>query len=571
MRFMRTAIASISWPLGITWFRMRSLPIGVQDFKALRRDGDYFVDKSPLIAQILGTNTKGAYLYTRPRRFGKSLNLSMLDAFLNVQHKGNPWFDGLKISESPEFDRHRNAYPVINVDFKAAETKSFGSFLDSMRSTLKKTFKAHAGIRGSEELDSSDRMVFDAILSKSAGEGDLRSSIMDLSEMLHRHYGSPCAILIDEYDSPLRNAYGKRSHDEVLGFMRSILSMALKGNESMQLAVVTGILQISKESFFSELNNPRVNNILDTESDEMFGFTAEEVKGICAYYGDAGRFEEAKEWYDGYRFGNADIYNPWSVLNYVEKGFRPAAYWANTSRNTIINDMLKRADAETYRNLSAMGSGGSFNCGLLPQVTYADLEAGPDAIYSLLAFSGYLNAVPAGSGSYDLSIPNKELYSVFADLVSRSAGAQPVLLRKFADAVLAGNASAMEAGLGNLLKSAVSARILDHEHKYHLFVLGMLMSMSGDYEVTGDMESGEGYHDIVMRRKRGAGPNVVIEIKKLKTRAPRDVGRALHDLAGSALEQIRANDYAHGLDGPVIAYGVAVHSKTPVILSERLR
>jgi len=551
---------------------VKKLPIGVQDFKALRSDGDYYVDKSLLIAQIFEANSKGVFLYTRPRRFGKSLNLSMIDAFLNMQHKGNPWFDGLAVSGQSELDRYRNAFPVIKLDLKDVDVGSRGKLIHSMGERIREAIMPHRYLEKSDKVDPRDKEIFTSLAFSKASEEDLNGSLRMLSRMLHHHHEVPAVILVDEYDAPLHKAYGTETHADALSFLKLLLGAALKGNDSMQLAVVTGILQISKESIFSELNNFRVNNILSQDSNEMYGFTEAEVRRICEDYGRPDKFEEAKEWYDGYRFGRAEIYNPWSVLSYVALKFVPSAYWVNTSRNSIINDLMARADHETYDNLMTLGSGGSVNTIVDPETTYDDLGRGGGAIYSMLALSGYLKAVPEEGRFCDLSIPNKELYQVFGDLVSRGTGMgkENEWLESFATAVLRNDPDAMAKRLSKLMKSTLSYHVLDSHGSYQAYMVGLLMRLSGSYEITADFESGEGRHDILMKRRKGNGPNVVIEIKKAKAGGKEDES-ALKKLAQEALRQIRDKDYAHKLDGPTIAYGVAFSSKTPYIVSEKLR
>ncbi|MDR0523127.1 MAG: ATP-binding protein [Candidatus Methanoplasma sp.] len=546
---------------------MKQIPIGIQDFKVIREGDKYFVDKSMLIGRILKSNDRGVYLYTRPRRFGKSVNLSMIDAFLNLEYKGNRWFDGLEISSHSEFDGYRNAFPVISIDFKDLNLGCRENFLASMGERIRRAYRPFSYLEGSEKTDRRDREIYASIAGSEAGEVDLENSLAMLSDMLRAHHGAPAVILVDEYDSPMQGAYGTEVQGDVTRFMRTLLSSALKGSGSLQLAVVTGVLQMAKESIFSGLNNLKVNNILSADFDEMYGFTEPEVRRICDEYGRPDKFEEAREWYDGYRFGNAEIYNPWSILSYADSGFRPAPYWANTSGNSIIADLLSRSDQETLDNLGLLGSGESFATGVKAHVTYSDLGDDAGAIYSMMAVSGYLKAVPEGA-LHRLSIPNAELYSVFADLVSRHAASDAVAdgLRALAYAVSEGDQDSMCECIGSLLSRVVSSRVLDSEHAYQAFLVGALMHLSGRYEVKADYENGDGYYDIMLRRKRGSGPNIVIEIKRSAGRG----AESLREAAEAALRQIKDKRYAHGLDGPTLAYGVAFHGKTPCIASERL-
>jgi hypothetical protein len=346
-----------------------------------------------------------------------------------------------------------------------------------------------------------------------------------------------------------------------------MLSSLLKGNDSLQMGAVTGIMQITKENIFSGLNNLSVNNILSREFGEMFGFTDEEVERICADYGHPDKFEEAKDWYDGYRFGDAEIYNPWSILNYVQKKFDPVPYWVNTSGNSIVEDLLAHADEGVMKDLKVLGEGGSISRDVSVAMTFGDLTGSPDAIYSLMVISGYLKAVPEDTG-YVLSIPNRELYSVFAQMIARSAfgnrGTALMNLERFSKAVLAKDIPAMERTLYSLIADTLSSRVLNDEHSYQAFVAGMLMTLSGRYRITADFESGKGYYDIRMERRTGTGCNVVMELKRSDSEDLRG-----HD-AEEAIVQIREKDYARGLTGETVLYGVAFFGKEPLIVSEML-
>ena len=309
---------------------VRALPIGVQDFKEVR-DSDYlYVDKSNMISQILSEGAK-VYLYTRPRRFGKSLNLSMLDAFFNIKYpKDNKWFDGLKVSECKECQEHKNAYPVIYFDFKELGVASTEMFEVDLKLKIADLYRQHKYLQESDVLDDVDKQYVMDLIQKRVEPLELRKSISTLSRMLYEHHGKKVIVLFDEYDNPLLNAYSKEFHKDIIQFMRDIMTSVFKGNESLMFGIITGVTQIAKESIFSGINNLKVNNIFSSKFDEMFGFTNDEVKAICEEHGHPEKYDEAKEWYDGYRFGDTEVYNPWSVLNYVDEGFRPQAYWAGT-------------------------------------------------------------------------------------------------------------------------------------------------------------------------------------------------------------------------------------------------
>lgn len=545
------------------------VPMGVQDFKRIRDGGGYYIDKTPLIDRILSDGMMEVFQFTRPRRFGKSTNLSMLDAYLNMDYRGNTWFDGLRISELRPDDPDKNANPVIYIDLKNIDTRTYGLFLRSMGYTLADVCREHANLGTSRLQDHDDLARFADLKAERADETSLMNSLRLLSSMLKTEYGRPAVILIDEYDHCVNESYGAGHQRDVLMFMKGMLSSALKGNPFLRFGVVTGIAQIVKESIFSGLNNLYVDNILSTQTDEMFGFTSDEVRKLCTDFGHPEKFDEAKDWYDGYRFGNADIYNPWSVLSYVRSGFVPGKYWAGTSGNSIIDDLISMLDEETIGNLMTLGSGGTIGSDLEPGVTFADISDRGRGIYCVMAFSGYLKATVSEDG-YVLSIPNREMYGVFADMVMDRLGSMGLNtgVRVFCRSVLAGDTERMTGALTEMLRDSVSFRVLGHETSYQLFVVGLLMSLYGNYRITADFESGDGCHDIRMERLHGSGPNVVIEIKRASSESDPD---SLTGLARNALRQIHDRDYAHGLKGETVLYGIAFGGKRPAVVSETVR
>lgn len=541
---------------------MKGIPIGVQDFKAIRDGDGYFVDKSALIDDILSRQPTGVFLFTRPRRFGKSVNLSMLDAYLNIRYRGNDWFDGLEISDLRPDDPEKNSRPVIVLDMKELGTDSMDVFIEDLKFSIAEICKRFPELASSERQDPDDAELFRSLKSMSSGTEVLRRSLRLMTRMLEAEYGAKPVLLIDEYDNPINNSYGKPFQHDILNTVRDMMSSALKGNDSLRFGVVTGVMQIAKESIFSGLNNLRVNNILSTDMDEMFGFTPEEVERLCEDFGHPERYREAMEWYDGYRFGNAEIYNPWSVLNYIDSGFVPASYWAGTSDNGIIDDLLSVPDRETYDNLMRLGSGESIASDLDPRITFADMTGRPGGVYSVMALSGYLTAHSEG-GRYMLSLPNREMYTVFTDaILSRlNVDGMSGSMRALSRSVLSGDVEMMRHSLEDLLRYAVSGRVLDGEHAYQAFITGLLMSLHGNYEITADFESGDGYHDIRMRRLHGSGPNIVMELKRVRGSEDPKM------LAERALEQISEKDYTHGLSGRTVLYGIVFEGKKPTIES----
>ena len=547
---------------------VRPLPIGVQDFKKVRDEGYLYVDKSDLIPQILSQKSE-VYLYTRPRRFGKSLNLSMLDAFFNLEYsKDNSWFDGLKVSDCRECDKHRNAYPVIYMDFKDLDAPDLDLFLDKLRRKLSKLYGMHGYLEDSEQLNRADKSDYDSVFSRTVDRAGIGYSLKSLSDMLYKHHGKKVIILIDEYDNPVHNAFGKPHHQEILGTVRDILSSALKGNDSLAFGVVTGVMQISKESIFSGLNNLKVNNVLSKDFDELFGFTDEEVKAILEEHGHPERIDEAREWYDGYRFGDTDIYNPWSLLNYVGERFQPKPYWAGTSGNSILEELFEDASPELWGEFRLLSERTSIPYEVKPAITFKDLHTDERNIYSMLVMSGYLTAEVHDDGKSSIRIPNGEMANVFGRyILDRLNIDSPMYVNSLSKAFVKGDVDLVESELYDLFASSAGNAMLNDEHSYQAFITGMLMFLNGKYSVKSDFEEGNGRYDIRLERRYSDFPNIVIEIKRIPIDSSDEVAEAS---ARKALEQIRQRDYIHGLEGPTLLYGIAFRNKKPTVISERM-
>lgn len=541
-----------------------AIPIGVKDFKEIRDDGYYFVDKSELISDIIQDKRK-VFLFTRPRRFGKSLNLSMLDAFFNLEYKGNNWFDGLKINSHPESDRFRNRYPVISLGMKFPDVEDYDLFLAKVRGVLSRLFANYSYLKDSDKVPENLRELFFGEDPTYFDEQKVRDSILTLCLMLYKHHGVKPIVLIDEYDNAINNAYGKGSYSKVTRFISDFYSTTLKDNDYLTFAVMTGVTQIAKEGIFSGLNNLRVNNIFSVKFDERYGFTESEVKELCTYYGHPENFGEAKEWYDGYRFGNADIYNPWSVLFYVKEDFNPETYWAGTSGNDIIDTLLKNADETVLKDLTHLGNGETITRHLVPSISMSDLETESDAIFSVLAVAGYLNAVPCGDGHL-LSIPNREMYSVFYEHIRKFVFRSGVdTYAEFLSALENCDIKTIEDKLYGFLSDEIPFPMLDREMQYQLIIAMMVLGRTGRYKVTVERESGNGRHDILMEHRYSKYPNIVLEVKK----TTRDSDAESERLAHEALEQIHRKDYFKKLKGTTYLYGIAFNGKKALVLLEK--
>ncbi|WP_400256200.1 AAA family ATPase [Methanomethylophilus alvi] len=544
--------------------RLLAIPSGVDDFRKIREGGYYFVDKSELVSDIVNDRSE-VFLFTRPRRFGKSLNLSMIDAFFNLEYKGNKWFDGLKVNSHPEVEEHRNAYPVIILNMKDLVADDVEGFNGRLKLMLKSVYRGFKYLRDSDLVDEDLRREY--FSAGDLSDMQMERSVISLCQMLEQYHGVKPIVLIDEYDNPVNNAFNRDFYAGVMGSLRRFYSLTLKGNPHMSFAVVTGVMQIAKESIFSGLNNLAVDNIFSNNFDERYGFTEPEVKDLCTYYGHPEKFEEAKEWYDGYRFGNADVYNPWDILMYIRNDFEPGTYWADTSGNDILETFLDGLDDGTYGDLVALGNGKTVFKQIYPSVSMRDVDGDLDAVYSVMAVTGYLNAVPEGDNDYRLSIPNRELYKVFYENVTRSLKMDVgVAMRRFLGSMERKDVPKMEESLFMLFSKNFFDILLRDEADYRLVLATIALGRGGRYDVGIEREAGNGRADIIMRRNDPRYPNIVVELKKSRSDDPSDLER----MAEKGLRQIRTREYYRSLKGKTYLYGVCLQNKKAKVLFEEL-
>ena len=541
---------------------MKKINTGGLLFGDLRDEDRYYVDKSLLIKDILDMDSRGVYLFTRPRRFGKTTNLSMLDAFFNLEYKGNTWFDGLEISKHPEYEQYKNAFPVVHLNLKETDVNDFETFKKRMNSVVYDAFSKHRHLLKSDIIESDEIQMFDDALMKNVDSAYLRDCIPLLCDLLERYHKSKVVILIDEYDRAVSDSFGTKSHESMMDFLGSFLSPILKNNDSLQMAYVTGVMQIAKESIFSGLNNLNVNNVFSDESDERFGFTESEIKELFSYYGHPERFEEAKEWYDGYRFGNAEVYNPFSIMNYVSKRFVPQQFWVNSGSDAAIRWLLERTDTGSFSEILSLVEGGSVVTRIRPALTYSRL--GPnDSLYSLMVMSGYLKAVPAGDGMYSVSIPNKEILKLIEDV---AADIRPIGENKFTEfvrSVMDGDAEGMTRHLQDIL-SVGSYYNLSTELHYEAVVMTLLCGVVSEYDIRSECEEGNGRVDIVMRPRREGVVPVIIELKKVASE------EELDPQCEAALKQIHDRKYYLNMHGKVILVGIAFWGRMPRTVVETM-
>ena len=524
-------------------------------FSDLRSDGFYYVDKTLLIKDILDSSKRGVYLFTRPRRFGKTTNLSMLNAFFNIEYKGNTWFDGLEISKYPEYEKYKNAFPVIRLDLRPAKGDTYEDFIGGMRTILSMAFEPHRYLLDSPDLRAPVRNLFDSLDDRDTDIDVLKNSVKMLCDALKAYHGRNAIVLIDEYDRAVSDSFGEESHKPMMGFLGEFLTLILKNNDSLQMAYITGIMQITKESIFSGLNNLKVNNVFSVESDERFGFTESEVKELFTYYGHPEKFVEAKEWYDGYRFGNAEVYNPFSIMNYVQDKFVPGQFWVNSGSDAPIYWLLRRTDMKCFTDILSLVSGESVTTRIKPALTYSKL--GPnDSLYSLMVMSGYLKAVPAGDGLYSISIPNKEILQIVRDAAEDLSPVDTRKFSQFINSVLDCDAEGMTRHLQDIL-SVGSYYNLSTELHYEAVVMTILYSIISQYDVRSEYEEGNGRVDIIMKPKHEGTIPMIIELKKTESEDK------LESESKDAIKQIHDRKYYLNMHGKVILVGIAFWGKMP--------
>lgn len=458
-----------------------------------------------------------------------------------------------------------NTYPIVSLNFKGLNLDCMDSFLESFAFRMADVYAKH---RYLSEAGNDCEMLkaFETIRCREGNRIELERSLKLLTDVLKEYHGKEVIILVDEYDNPIQNSYGADIQPDIINFMKNLLTNALKSNGSLEFGVITGVMQIAKESIFSGLNNLYVNNIFDRNFDECFGFTESEVRELLSYYGHPEKFNECRAWYNGYTFGDTDVYNPWSLLNYVTRDFEPDTYWAGTSGNQIIQTLLDNADDSVWNNLTALSKRDTVICELDQYVVYSDIEHNSKAIYSIMAMSGYLKAKKTDYG-YEICIPNNEISYVYSNMVLNSIGRNDIWFRSsnLFKALQKGDTDYLEAGIHSLIQETISAKVLDSEHAYQAYLIGMMMGFCGDYEISGDrLETGDGFADILFRNLRGPGPNIILELKR--SRSEDDMEKD----ARAAMDQILDRDYMHGMKGRTLLYGISFFSKRPFIISEEL-
>ena len=543
------------------------MPIGHDDFRKLRDCDLYFVDKSPFIDMVL-RNSALATVITRPRRFGKSLNMSMLDAYLNIKYAGErDRFSDLKISQLRPDDPHKNAYPVINLNFKDLDTDDFDGFVGDFEEMMFAVYMGFEELKDSEKIDDDFLERYDNVIAGTVERAFLVASIRDLCMMLELHYGKKPIILIDEYDQPFNGSYGKGEVlNEIMSFMREALSIALKGNHHMRFAVLTGVTRIFGETAGPNLNNLDFHDLLSKKFDGMYGFTREEVEKILTDNDHSEKLAEAMEWYGGYRIGETDVCSPWSIVNYVNRGCNPDAYWARTSGNSIVTDLVSSDCRWAWEGLKTLCSGGAVYGSYSSAIEYYDRESIDSSIYSVMVATGYLRET-CSEGCHEVSIPNKEIHEVFRmAILDRFGNRVKKQSKGFLEAIKAEDVTAMTSILIELMKSLID-RIPISEFPYEAFVTGLVIMGSSAYEIIDDRDSGNGVYTICMKSLRGSDVNAIMAIKRCKGHHFR---KSMESLAREAIDRIHDRKCYDGMEGTTYFYGIAFKGKVPTIVMEKL-
>lgn len=557
---------------------LKKLPIGIENFEEMRREDFYYVDKSHVIEQLL-TQWGKVNLFTRPRRFGKSLNMSMLQSFFEIG-KDKTLFDGLRISDNQELcEKYQGEFPVVSVSLKGINGATYEEARRFLIKTINEEARRLSVLSDSTELDETDHELLTQLKKKEMTNDSLVYSIRELTELLEKHYGRKVIVLIDEYDVPLAKANENGYYDEMVLLIRNLFENALKTNSSLKFAVLTGCLRIAKESIFTGLNNFKVYSITDKSFDETFGFTDAEVRELLRYYGQEKYYETVKEWYDGYRFGNVDVYCPWDVINFcsdhlADPGLEPKNYWANTSGNSVIShfiDSVGKPQKLTRMELEQLVNGGIVQKEINSELTYKELYSSIDNLWSTLFMTGYLTQRGEPSGNrYNLVIPNREIRNIITNhilkMFKENVKDDGKTVSDLCDALLNQNPEKVELIFTEYMKKTISirdtfARKPTKENFYHGLLLGIL-GFKENWSVMSNRESGDGFGDILIRIE-DEDVGIVIEVKYA------DDGN-LQEECEKALQQIIDIRYTEALEQEgihtIIKYGIACYRKKCKVL-----
>lgn len=527
------------------------LPIGISDYTQLV-SGYYYVDKTLMIRDFIDARPKVS-LFTRPRRFGKTLTMDMLKTFFEISDEDtSKYFKDKKIWKcGEEYRKEQGKYPVIFITFKDVKFPTWEQAYLSICENIANEYLRHDILLSSDKCNEHEKNYFRRVTDASATEVSMTRALLQLSQMLKKHYGKPAIIIIDEYDTPIQQGYTAGYYDQIVGFMRNLLSGAFKDNSNLAYGFLTGILRVAKESIFSGLNNLTVHSIMDEKYSEYFGFTIDEIREITEYYGVRSKYDDICEWYDGYRFGSNDIFNPWSVINFFYNNCFAKAYWQSTGDNSIIRQIVAEADDETADNLRKLMQGQTISSYIDTSVIYPEIKNNPITIYSFLLAAGYLKVVEKdvlhdGNSICEIAIPNKEIFYVYekeilsalSNVISQSTA---IAIQQ---AIVKQDVPKLQEHLQELLLTTISSFDYAHENFYHGLFLGICAIMNNLYHVDSNRESGHGRYDIQLKPHNKTLPGIIIELKVLKEDVADDrIDIELEKSAQDALKQIESKQY----------------------------
>ena len=549
---------------------LKPLPIGISDYVRAQAEY-YYVDKTMLIKDFLDQKPMVS-LFTRPRRFGKTLNMDMLRVFFEISEDDtSKYFTDKAIWKcGEEYRTQQGIYPVVFLTFKDVKFDTWEATIHKIRGLLQEEYGRHPELASSDKIADYEKEYFQKVLNGTASEVDLTSALEKLSKMLAVHYKKAPIIIIDEYDTPIQEGYSKDFYDEIIGFMRNFFSGAFKDNRNLSYGFLTGILRIAQESIFSGLNNLTVNSVMDEEYDNYFGFTQGEVKEMLEYYGMSEKESELKDWYDGYLFGSEEIYNPWSVINYIAKGGIPQAYWVNTGKNEILEDVLKIATDDITERLFALLQGEMVVARIDQNVVYRSLAEDPANIYSLLLIAGYLK-IPRkelqADGTYlcEVSIPNREIAAVYKNEILshllQIGAVTRTTANRIAESLYTNDHKKLQKAIAEYMDKSISFYDAGAEGFYHGLVLGLIALMDNQYKIKSNRESGDGRYDISLFPREEKYPGIIMELKWKKNLSADD----LDGLAEEAFDQIEKMRYdsemkENGVQD-ILKFGIAFSGK----------
>lgn len=546
----------------------KSLPIGVSDFK-LATTGYYYVDKTLMIRDFLDKKPMVS-LFTRPRRFGKTLNMDMLRVFFEKTNDDTSvYFKDKQIWQCGDYyTKHQGQYPVIFLTFKDVKSMTWEETFQKIRRLISLEFIRHNELETSSVLTAYEKEQYHLLAGDNGDEVDCQMGLQLLSLLLHKHYGRECIIIIDEYDTPIQQGHTCNFYPEIVNFMRNFFSGGLKDNPHLAFGFLTGILRVAKESIFSGMNNLKTYSILDDGYSSYFGFTEKEVKDMLRYYGKDDKYNELSEWYDGYRFGNTEIFNPWSVINYISDNCFPKAFWQSTGSNEIIGEIIQTATPEITKDLYKLLCGEKIAAYIDTGVIYPEVQNNPYSIYSFLLVAGYLkvaNIYPQSDGNFmcDVAIPNKEITFVYEKEVLNRTN-QNSLAISISQAIFSKDTQKLQALLEDFMVKNISSIDGANEGFYHGMMLGLCAILGNRYKIRSNRESGLGRFDIQLMPLTKGMPGFIFEFKHTK-----DEHTDLSALADSALQQIEAKKYDTELRdngvNSIISIGIAFRGKSAVV------